>query len=74
MTNIVPQAKQLRLSLNMKFPNITDPRSVCKDVTALGRWGNGNVEVKLNKKDEIPYLIGLIRQSLEQQLACDNGQ
>ncbi len=71
--DIVPQAKQLRLSLNMKFPDITDPRGMCKDVSGLGRWGNGDVEVKISKRDEIPYVMGLIRQSLEQQLG-NTGQ
>lgn len=70
--DIVPQAKQLRLSLNMKFPDITDPRGMCKDVSGLGRWGNGDVEVKISNRDEIPYVMGLIRQSLEQQLG-NNG-
>lgn len=70
--DIVPQAKQLRLSLNMKFPDITDPRGMCKDVSGLGRWGNGDVEIKISKRDEVPYVMGLIRQSLEQQLG-NNG-
>ena len=47
--DIIPQAKRLRLSLNMDFPEIDDPRSICEDVTNLGRWGNGNVEIVLDK-------------------------
>ena len=66
--DIVPQAKRLRLSLNMDFPRIDDPRKICKDVTGVGRWGNGNVEVGLDKLEDIPYIIGLIRQALELQL------
>ena len=66
--DIVPQSKQLRLSLNMRFPDITDPRGICKDVSGLGRWGNGDIEVKLSQKNDVPYVMGLIRQSLEQQL------
>jgi uncharacterized protein with ParB-like and HNH nuclease domain/predicted transport protein len=64
----VPQAKKLRLSLNMPFPEINDPKGVCKDVSGVGRWGNGDVEVGLASLDEIPYVIGLVRQSLERQL------
>ena len=52
----------------MQFPEINDPRNICNDVTSLGRWGNGNVEVVLSTEDELPYVIGLIRQSLEKQL------
>jgi len=66
--DIVPQAKRLRVSLNMKFSEINDPKGFCKDVTNLGRWGNGDVEISLSKMDELPYVIGLVRQSLELQL------
>lgn len=66
--DVVPQAKQLRLSLNLEFPEISDPRGLCKDVAGLGRWGNGDVEVRLSSLKELPYVIGLVRQSLERQL------
>jgi len=73
--DVVPQAKRLRLSLNMPFPEISDPKGICKDVTGLGRWGNGDVEVGLATPDELPYVIGLVRQSLEKQLGngADSG-
>ncbi|MBX9792480.1 MAG: DUF262 domain-containing protein [Pirellulales bacterium] len=66
--DVVPQAKQLRLSLNIDFSEIDDPRGLCKDVSGLGRWGNGDVEVRLSEIAELPYVVGLIRQSLERQL------
>jgi uncharacterized protein with ParB-like and HNH nuclease domain/predicted transport protein len=66
--DVVPQAKRLRLSLNIRFSEVNDPKGLCKDVTDLGRWGNGDVEVGLSSLDELPYVIGLIRQSLELQL------
>ncbi len=46
--DVVPQAKRLRLSINMAFAEINDPKGLCKDVTDLGRWGNGDVEVGLS--------------------------
>ncbi|MEE9396454.1 MAG: DUF262 domain-containing protein [Methylococcales bacterium] len=69
--DIVPQAKRLRLSLNMGFPEIDDPKDMCKDVTSLGRWGNGDVEVGLSSLDELPYVMGLVRQSFEKQMGED---
>jgi len=71
--DIVPQAKQFRISLNMRYTEISDPRGICKDVSGLGRWGNGDVEVRLSKHDEIPYIMGLIRQSLERQLGSEEA-
>jgi predicted transport protein len=71
--DVVPQTKQLRLSLNMRFAEVNDPRGLCKDVTGIGRWGNGDVEVPLSSLDELPYVIGLVRQSLELQLGNGSG-
>jgi uncharacterized protein with ParB-like and HNH nuclease domain/predicted transport protein len=66
--DVVPQAKRLRLSLNVAFADVTDTKGMCKDVTGLGRWGNGDVEVGLASMDELPYVMGLVRQSFEQQM------
>jgi len=71
--DVVPQAKQFRLTLNMGFAEISDPKGLCKDVSGLGRWGNGDVEVRLSRLTELPYVIGLVRQSLEKQLGSDGG-
>jgi len=66
--DVVPQAKRLRLSLNMSFHEVDDPNSMCRDVTDVGRWGNGDVEVGLATVEELPYVMGLVRQALEKQM------
>ena len=66
--DVVPQSKRLLLSLNIRFAEINDPRGLCRDVTGLSRWGNGDVEVGFSNLDELHYVIGLVRQSLELQL------
>ena len=71
--DVVPQAKRLRLSLNMTFAELKDPRGLCSDVTNVGRWGNGDVEIGLTSPDELPYVMGLVRQSYECQMG-DGGQ
>jgi len=43
------------------------------DVSHLGRWGNGNVEIGLENHEDLPYVIGLVRQSLELQLGEENS-
>lgn len=69
--DVVPQAKRLRLSLNLQFHELHDPHKFAKDVTNLGRWGNGDVEVGLSKQEELPYVMGLVRQAYEKQM--DDG-
>ncbi len=69
--DIVPQASQLRLSLNLRFHELRDPKGLATDVTNLGRWGNGDAEIKLSDPGELRYVIGLVRQAFEKQM--DNG-
>jgi predicted transport protein len=71
--DVVPQAKRLILTLNTTFAEINDPKGLCRDVTGMGRWGNGDVEVGLKSFDELPYVMGLVRQSYERQMG-DGGQ
>ena len=67
--DVVPQAKRLLLSLNMRFVDIVDPRGLCRDVSALNRWGNGEVEVGFALLEDLPYIMGLVRQSFDRQMA-----
>ncbi len=66
--DVVPQARRLLLALNMAFAEINDPKSLCKDVTNVGRWGNGDVEVGLKSLDDLPYVMSLVRQSFDRQM------
>ena len=67
--DVVPKAKGLRLSINMKYPEISDPKGVTEDISEKGRWGNGDVSVHYRKLEDLPYIMGLIRQSYEKQLS-----
>ncbi len=70
--DVQPQVRRLRLALNMAFTDINDPRGLCRDVSAVGHWGNGDVEVSLNSLNELPYVMGLVRQSFERQMGSDS--
>lgn len=72
--DIVPQKSRRRLSLNMQFHELHDPKGIAKDVTSLGRWGNGDVEVSLSKSDEFPYIMGLVRQAFEKQMGDSESE
>jgi uncharacterized protein with ParB-like and HNH nuclease domain/predicted transport protein len=66
--DVIPQKKRLLLSLNVRFHELHDPRGSARDVTNLGRWGNGNAEVELNALEMLPYVMGLVRQAFEKQM------
>ena len=66
--DVVPQKFRLRLSLNLHFHEVHDPKKIARDVTRLGRWGNGDVEVRLSMPTDLPYVMGLVRQAFEKQM------
>jgi len=65
--DIVPQKSRLRLSLNMAFSQLNDPDGICNNVSELGRWGNGEVEVGLSNHYDIDYVMELIQQAFDIQ-------
>ncbi len=72
--DIVVQTKDLKLYLNMLFNELQDEKNLARDMTNKGHLGNGNIEVKLETKENIPYCLGLIKQALEKQMGGRNGQ
>jgi uncharacterized protein with ParB-like and HNH nuclease domain/predicted transport protein len=66
--DIIPQKSRLRLTLNLDFPDIIDPKGLCRDITGLGRWGNGNVEVVFSNINELDDIMDLIQQAFDKQL------
>ncbi len=72
--DIVVQTKDLKLYLNMKFNELQDEKNLARDMTNKGHLGNGDIEVKLETKENIPYCLGLIKQALEKQMDGRNRQ
>lgn len=70
--DVIPLKRHLKLTLNMQFHDLYDPRNLAKDITGLGTWGNGNIGVKLNSIEELSYVMSLVRQSFEKQMG--NGE
>ncbi len=72
--DVIPQKSRLCLSLNIPFHDLHDPKGIAKDVKNRGRWGNGDTEVGLNKPEDLPYVIGLVRQAIERQMGDLEGE
>ncbi|WP_305868811.1 DUF262 and DUF1524 domain-containing protein [Helicobacter pylori] len=72
--DIVPLKNGLKLYLNMPFNELQDEKNLARDMTIKGHLGNGDIEVKLETKEDIPYYLGLIKQVLEKQMGGRNGQ
>ncbi|MGN8485270.1 GmrSD restriction endonuclease domain-containing protein [Helicobacter pylori] len=72
--DIVVQNKDLKLYLNMPFNELQDEKNLARDMTNKGHLGNGDIEIKLETKESIPYCLGLIKQALEKQMGGRNRQ
>ncbi len=59
--DIIPLNKGLNLYLNMKFNELQDEKNLARDMTNKGHLGNGDIEIKLETKENIPYCLGLIK-------------
>jgi predicted transport protein len=72
IVDVVPQKDKLKLYINIKFNELNDPRKLCRDVSQIGHWGNGDVELILSSEEDIAYVINLVRQAIEKQYG--NGE
>ncbi len=72
--DIVVQEKGLKLYLKMELNELQDEKNLARDMTNKGHLGNGDIEVKLETKENIPYCLGLIKQVLEKQMGGKNRQ
>ncbi len=65
--DVVVQKQRLRISVNMKFSQVVDPNGICRDITGVGRWGNGDVELFMEHTSDINRVMEIIEQSYSLQ-------
>lgn len=65
--DVVVQRSRLRLSVNLDFEEVYDPNGICRDVTDMGRWGNGDVEIGFESLSMLDSVIEIIKQAIEKQ-------
>lgn len=65
--DIVFQKQRLRISVNMKFSEVIDPNGICRDITGIGRWGNGDVELYMEHTSDIDQIMEIVEQSYRLQ-------
>ena len=66
--DVVPQKNRLKLSLNVAFDEIYDPKQMCMDRRGLGRWGTGDVQVSLSSSEQLDDAMALVRQSFDKHI------
>ena len=69
--DVVPQKARMRMTLNIPIESLRDDRSLARDVSGKGHWGNGTTEVALSEESDFTYVLGLVRQAYEYQMGGD---
>jgi predicted transport protein len=60
---VVPLVTELKLYLDIAKEEVDDPHDLTRDVTTVGHWGTGSIEVRLKAIDQLEDVLDLIRQS-----------
>ena len=63
--DITLQKNQIKIWLNMVSGELNDPKDLARNVSKIGHWGVGDYEINLTPKDDLDYLMTLIRQSYD---------
>jgi uncharacterized protein with ParB-like and HNH nuclease domain/predicted transport protein len=65
--DVVLKSTGLRLTINLPFSDLQDPQNRAENVKGKGRWGNGEVSLEVDSKEEISYAMFLINQAYRRQ-------
>ena len=55
----------MKMTLNMKKGELDDKKGLCRDVSEIGHWGNGDYQIKVSDDKNFEYILSLIRQSYD---------
>jgi len=58
----------LRPSKRCRVARLDDPQQTACDVSNVGHWGTGDVEVKIDNIDQLEYALSLIQQAYRHTL------
>jgi predicted transport protein len=53
--------------INMKKGELDDPKNLCRDITSIGHYGNGDYDLRINENTDLDYVMFLINQSYKKQ-------
>lgn len=63
--DISPLKTRLTVTLNITWEALDDPRGWCRDVSAIGKMGNGDAQFSIAPDGDISYALQLIRQAFD---------
>ena len=64
LASIELQQRSIKLVINLKSGHLDDPKGVAHDVAALGHWGSGDYQIKIEDDRNLEYIMSLVKQAL----------
>jgi len=65
VVDVLIQRNSLKLWLNLSQGQLNDPKGICRDVSSIGHWGNGDYAIQMQTDEDLEYILSLIKQSLK---------
>ncbi len=65
--DVLVGTKELWCWINIKKGQLDDPKKICRDVTGIGHYGNGDYDLRINEKTDLDYIMFLINQAYKKQ-------
>ena len=59
------QRNGFKMWLNLRYGQLNDPKGICRDVSSIGHWGNGDYEIQIQTDEDLEYILSLVKQSLK---------
>lgn len=53
--------------LNLKKGELDDPKNICRDISNIGHYGNGDYDLYIQEDSDLDYIMFLIKQSYNKQ-------
>ena len=70
--DLIPQAKGLKITLNLSFHELQDPRELARNMSNFGHLGAGDVQITFSRLEDLPYIMGLVRQAFEKHMGDED--
>ena len=67
-TEVEIQVRNLKIYLDISKGEVNDPENKLVDLSGIGHWGTGSLMVRIEKSEDVEYVLDIIKQSYENKL------
>ena len=59
------QARALKVYVDIPPGEVEDPQGMARDVSSIGHWGTGDIELRIDLPEMVEYALTLIAQAYQ---------